>query len=225
MIDATKLLGGLLNGSLTAGKQKGSGFGSLPGKAAIGMGLLGVAIAAFEHFSEQGAGRSQAPAPPSGARPDGYAPPPPPPGVSRPAPPNQPSPACAAPAPPPPPGSATPAGSAVDPILLIRAMIASAHADGAVDEAERQRIMSRFESAELTGEERNFLLGELDMRRSAGEIAAAAGPPAEAAQVYAVSLLAMEVDTDAERRYLEELRRALGIGPAEAEAIARSIGR
>jgi uncharacterized membrane protein YebE (DUF533 family) len=104
-------------------------------------------------------------------------------------------------------------------------MIASAHADGSLDATERGRIMTRFEGAGLTGEERDFILSELDAPRSAGEIAAAAGSPAAAAQVYAVSLLAVDVDTEAERLYLQELRRALGLDPGEAGAIARSVGR
>jgi uncharacterized membrane protein YebE (DUF533 family) len=225
MIDAGKLLGGLLNGSLSSGNLMGSGRSILPGKAAVGMGLLGVAIAAFEHFSEQGAGSSRNPPPPVAPRPAGNAPPPPPPGVSRTAPPNPPSGGGIAPTPPPPAGSAAQSANQVDPILLIRAMIASANADGSIDAMERERIMTRFDGAGLTGEEREFLLKEMDAPRAAGEIVAATGSPASAAQVYAGSLLAVEVDTEAEKDYLENLRQALGLDPASAEAIARSIGR
>ncbi|WP_457629911.1 DUF533 domain-containing protein [Oceanithermus sp.] len=44
-----------------------------------------------------------------------------------------------------------------------------------------------------------------------------------ATQVYAASLLAVEVDTAAENRYLDELRKALGISPQVAEYIENQI--
>jgi uncharacterized membrane protein YebE (DUF533 family) len=225
MIDAAKLLGGLLNGSLNSsiGSLGSPGKGILPGKAAIGMGIIGVAIAAFEHFSEQNKARGNGAPYPESDRPLGSASPPPPPGASQSVPPGPPP--VGAGAPPPPPPTATPAQGATDPVLLLRAMIAAAYADGALDVAERGRITSRLDQAGLTDEERDFLRRELDAPRPLAEIAAAATSREDAEQVYAASLLAVEVDTDAERAYLEELRRALGIYPAEASAIARSVGR
>jgi uncharacterized membrane protein YebE (DUF533 family) len=104
-------------------------------------------------------------------------------------------------------------------------MVAAANADGFLDDAERVRIFSHLERSGLTDEEREFLRQELDAPRPLSEIAASATSRADAEQIYAVSLLAVEVDTDAERAYLEELRRALGIYPVDADAIARSIGR
>jgi uncharacterized membrane protein YebE (DUF533 family) len=104
-------------------------------------------------------------------------------------------------------------------------MVAAANADGFLDYAARGRITSHLERAGLSDEERVFLRAEFDAPRPFAEIAAAATSREDAEQIYAVSLLAVEVDTDAERAYLEELRRALGIYPAEASAIARSVGR
>lgn len=210
MIDAEKLLGGLLKGSLkpSIGKLVKPGAGILPGKAAIGMGLLGVAIAAFEHFSERNKpqGKSEPPVPLRG----NPVPPPPPPGAS---------------APPPAPPAMAPPPEATDPILLLRAMVASACADGSLDDAERERIVSRLERAGLTEDERAFMERELDSPRPLHEIVAAVTSRSDAWQVYAVSLLAVEVDTDAERAYLETLRRALELDPQTAADIAGSVGR
>lgn len=225
MIDAAKLLGGLLNGSLNSsiGTLAKPNTGILPGKAAIGMGILGVAIAAFEHFSEQSKASRNDTACPEPARSLGSVAPPPPPGAPGSVPPGPPS--IGTGTPPPPPPTASPARAETDPVLLLRAMIAAAYADGSLDDAERGRITSHLERAGLTEEERDFLRRELEAPRPLHEIAAAATCPADAEQVYAVSLLAVDVDTDAERAYLEVLRRALGIEPGVAADIARGIGR
>ena len=42
-------------------------------------------------------------------------------------------------------------------------------------------------------------------------VAAVKGRPELAAQVYSASLMAIEVDTDAERRYLDKLAKAIGL--------------
>lgn len=104
-------------------------------------------------------------------------------------------------------------------------MIASARADGSLDDAERERIVSRLERAGLTEEERAFMERELDSPRPLHEIVAAVTSRSDARQVYAVSLLAVEVDTDAERAYLETLRKALELDPETAADIAGSVGR
>jgi uncharacterized membrane protein YebE (DUF533 family) len=232
MIDPGKLLGGLLGGSGALGNLGNltglgsSGQGGLPGKAALGMGLLGVAMAAFEHFSEQKA----APVPPTG--PMGSAPPsspPPTPGgfvgaAPPPVPGSMPPPAPPIASPPPPAPPVQPANQA-DPVLLIRAMIAAANADGVLDDTERARIFGQLEGVGLSEEEKDFLCAEFDAPRSLADIAAGASSPAVAAQIFTVSLLAVDVDTQAERDYLDGLRQALGLSEEQARAIARRLGR
>ena len=44
-----------------------------------------------------------------------------------------------------------------------------------------------------------------------GVIRSAGGKPELAAQIYAASLLAIEVDTSAEKRYMQELANGLGL--------------
>lgn len=241
MIDPGKLLGGLLGSAGGLGDLGNLGNlgslgkvakNSLPGGAAVGMGLLGVAMAAFEHFTEQKASSISPGSPPpplpgggsamsaSGGFP-GFVPPPVP-GAQTPPPiPGRPVPS----APPvPPPSMATPAAQA-DPVLLIRAMIAAANADGVLDDTERMRILGQLEGVGLTEEEKDFLCGEFDAPWSMSSIAAAASSPAVAAQVFTVSLLAVDVDTPAERQYLDGLRQAMGLGEEQARAIARRLGR
>ena len=232
MIDAGKLLGGLLGKSGALGNLTGLGSvgtgGVLPGKATVGVGLLGVAMAAFEHFKEQGAQAGPTGSvPPPMAGPGG---PPPVPGtVVTPPPAPQPG---GMPVPPPVPGamplSAPPmaeSSAQADPMLLIRAMIASANADGVLDDTERMRIFGQLEGVGLTEEEKDFLCAEFDRPWSVQAIAAEAGSPAVAAQVFTVSLLAVDVDTQEERDHLEALRQALGLSPEQVLSIARRLGR
>lgn len=231
MIDVEKLLGGLLGGSGGLGKLGGVSKGFLPNKAAIGVGLLGVAMAAFEHFAEQKtAGSSSAGTSVPPPSPGSASAPPPPPGSSS--------------VPPPVPGVVSPAmptgafastGSPLDktvavaeqadPMLLIRAMIASANADGVLDETERMRILGQLEGVGLTEEEKDFLCAEFDVPWSLQAIAAATTSPTIAAQIFTVSLLAVDIDTQEESNYLEGLRLALGLESIQAQSIARRLGK
>lgn len=244
MIDPGKLLGGLLGGSGglgDLGKLGQTAKNSLPGGAALGMGLLGVAMAAFEHFTEQ----KSATVPPTGAVPPSM------PGVPLPppifggtavgtgaTPPPMPSMAGSGMTPPPAPGAPPVAPSAslappsapqtaaqADPVLLIRAMIAAANADGVLDDTERMRILGQLEGVGLTEEEKDFLCAEFDAPRSLQAIVAAVSSPAVAAQVFTVSLLAVDVDTQDERDYLAGLRQALNLDEGAAQSIARRLGK
>jgi len=55
-------------------------------------------------------------------------------------------------------------------------------------------------------------------------IAAAQGHPNLAAELYAASLMAIEVDTPAEKAYLADLASGLGLSPDVARRIEEMIG-
>ncbi len=71
----------------------------------------------------------------------------------------------------------------------------------------------------------DFLSAEFGQPWSLHEIAAAVSSPVVAAQVFTVSLLAVDVDTPAEREYLISLRQTLGLDEGQARSIARRLGR
>ncbi len=217
MINAEKLLGGLLKS--TKGNNKlGSRLG---GKSAIGLGVLGMVMAAAEHYKEHGSLWENAPGRGANTNQPPAAPPPPPSGQAQATPP---------PPPPPPSTGAAGAGPRADAppeqetaALLLRAMIAAAHADGVLDADERKRIFGRLQGLGLNAEEQDFLQRELQTPRTAEEIAAASSPEV-AAQVYGASLLAVEVDTPAEQAYLERLQRLLGLDNAAVLDVKRELG-
>ena len=214
MFNAEKLLGGLIRGS-TRGRRRGIG-GLLSGGAALG--VLGVAMEAVEHYMNQPQGGNPPPRPPA-------APPPPPrpphqaASSTAPPPPPAPHPPSAVP---PPPVAAAPSGDA-EAVVLIRAMIAAAHADGVIDEAERRTILERLQGLALSAEEHAFIVQELLAPTDMETIVRGVRTPEMAEQVYAVSLMAIEADTEQERRYLATLAGRLGLDSAAVERIQRPL--
>jgi uncharacterized membrane protein YebE (DUF533 family) len=99
-------------------------------------------------------------------------------------------------------------------MLLIRAMIAAANADGEITPDERQRITTKLDQAGAGADERAVLERELQSPRSVDQIIREVRDPDTAEQVYLISRLAMNPDTLAEKAYLEFLAARLAI-PAD----------
>jgi uncharacterized membrane protein YebE (DUF533 family) len=120
---------------------------------------------------------------------------------------------------------AAPTGApASDAVLLIRAMIAAANADGAIDADERGAILDRLRSVQLSQEEHQFIMHELLDPKPMHTIAAAATSPELARQVYLASLLAITVDTDEEIDYLRNLSEQLRLDRETLTALHQQVG-
>lgn len=215
MFNPERLLGQLLQTGLSGGfgrgsrrKRGGSFLGGLSTgtKAQVGLGLLGVAIAAYEHYQKQG----QAAAPPS-SEPMPPASPytEPIPGAT-----DRPSPA--------PDQARAAAQHPHDAMLLVQAMVAAAAADGVIDDAEKALMMKRATDAGFDAETRNFLEQELTNPKSLAVIVGASRPEI-AADVYAASCAAITADTDSERVYLETLGARLGLSEESRAEIRRQL--
>jgi len=219
MFNPEKILGSLIKGGLSGGRGMGA-------KAAIGLGMLGIAMEAIEHFANQtqqthSTNRITPPPPPGAPGADQGKPlPPPPPGALPPTPPGP-----RGTVPPPPPGQ-TPsaAASSGDTVLLIRSMIAAAYADGRLDDDERRQIMGRLASVGLDEEERRFIEEQLAVPPDLDDIIGQVNTPALARQVYTASLLAITVDTPAERDYLKNLARRLFLSDAMVASVHAELG-
>lgn len=108
-------------------------------------------------------------------------------------------------------------------LKLIRAMIGAAKADGQIDGTESERIFNHIGALGLDHEERAFLLAEINKPRSARDVAASAESAEEAAEIYAVSVMAVNPNGLAERLYLGDLSRLLKLEPALAKTIHEGI--
>ena len=90
-------------------------------------------------------------------------------------------------------------------------MIAAAAADGRIDDAERQKIMSGLDQAGLDAEARQFLAGEFENPATIDDLAEASSSPEEAVKIYTAARIAVDIDTDAEHAFLAALADRLGI--------------
>lgn len=107
--------------------------------------------------------------------------------------------------------------------LVLRAMIQAAKADGKIEPGEIERILGKVEEGG-TDEARDFVLAELRGPADAAGLAREVRSPVEAAEVYAAALMAIEVDSDAERDFLAQLARETGLRPETVAELHRSVG-
>jgi len=109
--------------------------------------------------------------------------------------------------------------------IVLKAMINAAKADGQIDQGEMQRIVGKLQESGMGKEAQQYVLTEMTKPLDTQALLAAAkGQPALAAQIYAASLLAIEVDTPAEKKYLDQLAAGLGIKPEVTQRIKDMVG-
>lgn len=102
-------------------------------------------------------------------------------------------------------------------LLLLRAMIAAASADGSVDDAERAHIVGNLQAIGLDAEAAGFLDQEFASPASPEDLAAAASGPEVGAEVYTAARLTIDPDAPEEQAFLASLATALGL---DAELVA-----
>lgn len=109
--------------------------------------------------------------------------------------------------------------------LILRAMINAIKADGEIDQEEISRISGKVNGIGVDPESQRYLMTLIRQPMETEKIIAAARGRAElAAQIYGASLLAIEVDTPAERKYLERLAAGLGLPPQVTGRIQEMVG-
>jgi uncharacterized membrane protein YebE (DUF533 family) len=108
-------------------------------------------------------------------------------------------------------------------VLLIRAMIAAAAADGLIDSQERSGILDRARHLGDDAETLQFLQAELNAPVAIAELVAQT-PRSLSGEVYAAALLAVELDTAQERAWMDDLAQRLGILPEARADLHRQLG-
>lgn len=214
MFDPEKMLGqimgdamsGALGGSRRKRKHRsgmfgGSGLG-MAGKAKLGVGLLALAYAAYEHFKQPPASGAPGAASTPAAAPAMATPPPPPPGL---------------------PPSPPPAQRGQQALHLVRAMICAANADGLIDATEREALLGRARDAGMGREELEALDIEMRAPLTLQQLVVRT-PAALRDETYAAALIAITADTAEENRFLADLAAQLQLDANAQRDIRQQLG-
>jgi uncharacterized membrane protein YebE (DUF533 family) len=108
--------------------------------------------------------------------------------------------------------------------LILAAMINAAKADGQVDQEELQRIVGKLRKAGAEAEAMQFVMSELRKPMDLEGLIRDVPDQQVAVQLYAASLLAIEVDTEAERQYLRRLAHGLGLDAGVVRRVHECLG-
>jgi len=100
-------------------------------------------------------------------------------------------------------------GTASGGVLLVRAMIAAATADGHMDSAEQARIFDQVQRLDLSAEEKAALFDELRHPLRLDQLVAQVRDPETALEVYAASLVAIDETRPEGQAHLRDLAAAL----------------
>jgi len=120
--------------------------------------------------------------------------------------------------------SQAPQGESEFALVLVRAMIAAARADGHIDDEERRRIADRLKLSGITAEEEGFLITELERPVDLDQLVAAAQTDAQKVELYTASRLAIEPTSRAERGYLDMLAGRLKLPDALVDHVEATVG-
>ncbi|MBL8251609.1 MAG: DUF533 domain-containing protein [Candidatus Competibacter sp.] len=105
-------------------------------------------------------------------------------------------------------------------LVMIKAMINAAKADGRVDEQEQQNILSKV--ADVGSKEMEFLQNELAKPLNLDFLSGIGRQMAP--DIYLVSLMAINLDTQEEANYMDKLAQTLGLDAQAVNAIHQQMG-
>lgn len=105
--------------------------------------------------------------------------------------------------------------------LMLSAMIQAAKSDGTFDEGERDKLLGRL--GDVDAQEAAFVNEQLQSPVDVDGLVAQT-PKGLEAQVYAMSLLGIDLDTQQEAQYLHKLAQGFGMGAKDVNAIHDQMG-
>jgi uncharacterized membrane protein YebE (DUF533 family) len=109
-------------------------------------------------------------------------------------------------------------------LILIRAMIAAARADGHIDETERAHIFDRLSASGLSADATAFIETELTTPTDLDSIVAAAATEEQKVELYTAARLTIEPNSRAERGFLDLLAGRLGLADGLVDHIEATVG-
>ncbi|WP_428543144.1 tellurite resistance TerB family protein [Profundibacter sp.] len=105
--------------------------------------------------------------------------------------------------------------------LMLKAMIQAAKSDGKIDDSEREKLLGQL--GDISPQERDFVNAELaapiDVNGLADQV-----PNGMEAQVYAMSVMGIDLDNRNEAQYLHDFATALGLDKRGVNNIHAQLG-
>ncbi|AXX97612.1 DUF533 domain-containing protein [Profundibacter amoris] len=105
--------------------------------------------------------------------------------------------------------------------LMLKAMIQAAKSDGKIDDSEREKLLGQL--GDISPQERDFVNAELaapiDVNGLADQV-----PNGMEAQVYAMSIMGIDLDNRNEAQYLHDFATALGLDKRGVNHIHAQLG-
>ena len=108
-------------------------------------------------------------------------------------------------------------------VLIIKAMIAMAKADGHIDQQEMAHIEQALSDMDADDQVRQLVQQELQKPLDPAEIARLANSPQQASEIYLASLIVADEQSFMEKAYLQELAKQLQLAPAVIEQLERQL--
>lgn len=108
-------------------------------------------------------------------------------------------------------------------LVMIRAMLTAAKADGQVDAGEQQRILGKLNEAGASQEMNEFIQNELRQPVDVESLAAEVDSPHMATEVYTASLFAIDIDTPGEQAYMSKLASRLNLPSTLVQQLHESL--
>lgn len=108
-------------------------------------------------------------------------------------------------------------------LLLARAMISAAKADGQIDPQESQAILNQINGLDLPTEDKAFLFEEYARPLDIVALSRDVDSPEHAAEVYTAAVLMVEPPSPPERIFLDTLAKALGLESGLVQQIQATV--
>lgn len=108
-------------------------------------------------------------------------------------------------------------------LLLIRAMIAAANADGQIDADEQRHIVAKLDEAGASEEERAFMDREMRDPVALDVLLKDVRGADQSQRFFVASVLAIKADTPAEQSYLRYLADRLSLAPEQARELTQML--
>ncbi|WP_390914918.1 DUF533 domain-containing protein [Pseudosulfitobacter sp. SM2401] len=106
--------------------------------------------------------------------------------------------------------------------LMLRAMIQAAKSDGTLDDAEREKLIGQL-GDDVDSNEAAFVQSELQSPVDVDGLVAQV-PKGMEQQIYAVSVMAINLDSQDEAKYLHQLAQGLGLNAAAVNNVHAQMG-